>query len=252
MKLRYDKETEKLIVSEASRTEYHQLKLHLTRKVKGYQFMMPYKMKVWNGEESHFDDGQVNMGLWKECALACRTIGAKFEIENKEDFPLNRTVTLESVTEFCQDFFKNHKVKNKEGEWVTFMPYDYQIATAYKILRNRYCLAEVATSGGKSLIISIVYFYTLKHVDPTAKMLLIVPSISLVTQFYNELFKYYWGENRLQTLSDHQIEIETEDGRVFRFDPTEQILTTTRGSIMASELLETDDLDMVKLNKTNA
>jgi len=195
LKLRYDKETEKLIVSEASRIEYHQLKLHLTRKVKGYQFMMPYKMKVWNGEESHFDNGQVNMGLWKECALACRTIGAKFDIENKEDFPLNRDVTLESVTDFCNDFFKNHKVRNKLGEWVPFMPYDYQIATAYKVLRNRYCLAEVATSGGKSLIISIVYFYTLKHVDPSAKILIVVPSITLVSQFYEGLFTFNYSEN---------------------------------------------------------
>ena len=163
MKFRYDKESEKLVVSEASRIEYHQIKIHLTRKVKGYQFMQPYKMKVWNGDESHFDNGQVNLGLWKECALACRNIGTKFEMENKEDFPINREVTLESVAKFCREYFKDYKRKTKDGSWVPFMPYDYQIDTAYKILRNRYCLAEVATSGGKSLIISIVYFYNYAH-----------------------------------------------------------------------------------------
>jgi hypothetical protein len=37
---------------------------------------------------------------------------------------------------------------------------------AYKILKNRYCMAEVATSGGKSLIISIIIFYILIYWVP--------------------------------------------------------------------------------------
>jgi hypothetical protein len=41
---------------------------------------------------------------------------------------------------------------------IPFVPYSHQIESAYKILKNN--CAEVATSGGKSLIISIVMFYT--------------------------------------------------------------------------------------------
>jgi len=78
------------------------------------------------------------------------------------------------------------------------MPYDHQIESAYKILKNRYCMAEVATSGGKSLIISIVIFYTLKNIKDDAKFLLIVPSITLVTQFYDNIIEYNNGVNRLQ------------------------------------------------------
>ena len=80
---------------------------------------------------------------------------------------------IEKVQEFCKEFFKFHKVRTKSGEWIPFMPYDHQIESAYKILKNRYCMAEVATSGGKSLIISIVMFYTLKHIQPNAKFLII-------------------------------------------------------------------------------
>ena len=72
---------------------------------------------------------------------------------------------------------------NKQGEWIPFTPYDHQVDAAYKILKNRFCMAEVATSGGKSLIISIVIFYTLKNLKVDSKFLLIVPSITLVTQF---------------------------------------------------------------------
>ena len=198
MNFRYEPKEEKLIVSTSTRIEFHQIKIWLTRHVKGYRFMPAFKMGVWNGQQSYFDNGKVNLGLWRECLKACKEIGVNFNIDNKEEFPLNREVTLESVRDFCQDFFKSHKMRDrKTGEWIPFMPYDYQIETAYKILRNRYCMAEVATSGGKSLVISIVMFYVLKNINPDAKFLIIVPSITLVTQFYENIMEYNYGFNYL-------------------------------------------------------
>lgn len=202
MKFRYDKNTEELVVSAATRIEYHQLNLWLTRHVKGYRYMPAFKMGVWNGQQTYFKNGRVNLGLWKECHRGCQEIGASFILENKEDFPINRDVTLEKVQEFCKEFFKYHKVRNKEGNWIPFMPYDHQIESAYKILKNRYCMAEVATSGGKSLIISIVIFYTLKNIDSSAKFLLIVPSITLVTQFYDNILEYNFGANKLLDMKE--------------------------------------------------
>lgn len=197
MKLRYDKDEEEFIITEASRIEYHQLNLWLTRHVKGYRFMQPYKMGVWNGKQTYFRDGKVNLGLWREIYNACQEISVPFKIENKEDFPINHDITLDKVKKFCQEYFKDHKIK-VDGEWIPFMPYDHQIMTAFKILKNRYCMAEVATSGGKSLIISIVIFYTIKYTDPKAKFLMIVPSISLVTQFYDDIVEYNYGVNTLE------------------------------------------------------
>ena len=205
MKFRYDKDNEELVVTEASRVEYHQLSLWLTRHVKGYRYMPAFKMGVWNGQQTYFRNGKINLGLWKEALKGCQEIGAQFLMENKTDFPINREVTLESVQEFCKEFFKFHKVRTKEGEWINFTPYDHQIESAYKILKNRYCMAEVATSGGKSLIISIVMFYTLKHIDPTAKFLIIVPSITLVTQFYDNIMEYNWGINNLLEMKEKKI-----------------------------------------------
>jgi len=196
MHFRYEPKEEKLIVSQSTRTEYHQLSIWLERFVKGHRFLPAVKMGVWSGKKSYFDNGKVNLGLWKECYKACKEIGVTFNLENKEDFPLNRQVTLESVKDFCDDFFKNHKILDKKtNTWIPFKPYDYQIETAYKILKNRYCMAEVATSGGKSLVISIIMFYTLKHINPEAKFLIIVPSITLVTQFYENIMEYNYGVN---------------------------------------------------------
>ena len=194
MDFKYDKENEKLIVQEAKPLEYEQLKIWLNRFVKNYKFTPAFKRGVWNGKIDFFNKGSINMGLWKECFIGLNEIGAKFNILNKEDFPINRKVTVESVENFCKEFFKNHKIKDKKiGEYKNFMPYDYQIETAYKILKNKFCLAEVATSGGKSLILSIVFFYILKNINPEAKILLIVPSLLLVNQFYDNIMEYNLG-----------------------------------------------------------
>jgi superfamily II DNA or RNA helicase len=237
MNFRYDPTSEKLIVSQATRTEYHQVKIWLERHVKGYKFLPAVKMGVWNGKQSYFDNGKVNLGLWKECFLACKEVEVPFIIDNKEDFPINRNITLDELTLFCQEFFAEHKVKDKKtGEWKDFNPYDYQIETAYKILKNRYCMAEVATSGGKSLIISIIIFYILNRVNPDAKFLIIVPSITLVTQFYDEIKKFYWSENKIENPHDWAYEIELSNGKIFQQDPSEKIMTDNRDVISADDL----------------
>ena len=214
MKFRYDKETEEIVVSEATRIEYHQMDLWLSRHVKGYRYMPAFKLGVWNGQQKYFKDGRINVGLWKEALKGCKEIGASFILENKQDFPINRDVTLEKVQNFCKDFFKEHKVRKKDGTWVPFMPYEHQVESAYKILKNRYCMAEVATSGGKSLIISIVMFYTLKHNDPKAKFLIIVPSITLVTQFYDNVVEYNYGVNNLMEMREKKIDHILSDTHV--------------------------------------
>lgn len=238
MKFRYDKDKEELIVSESTRTEYHQMQLWLTRKIKGWRFHPLVKTGIWDGSKSYFRDGKINLGLWKECLRGCKEINAPFIVENKEDFPINRDVTLEKVQEFCKEFFKDHKIKNKAGEWIPFFPYDHQIETAYKILKNRYVLTEISTSGGKSLIISMVMFYTLRQ-NPEAKFLIIVPSISLVTQMYDDTIKNFYGENNTDQ-SDYYIEVEKENGEILKFKPDEKILTLNRGTIKVVELKNTD------------
>jgi superfamily II DNA or RNA helicase len=222
MNFKYDPKNEQLTLVEPTRTEYHQLQLHLTRYKKDYRFTPAYKNGYWNGKDNVFNNGKISLGLWKECLKACQTIGVKFNIINKEEFPIDREVTLELVNDFCKEFFKNHKYKSG-NEWMPYMPYDHQIESAFKIIKNRFCLTEVATSGGKSLIISIVFFYILSKMNKDAKMLLIVPNISLVTQFYDDIINNYYGANNILNISDYVIEIELSDGEIHTFNPKEQI-----------------------------
>ena len=84
MKFRYDVEHEELVVTEATRIEYHQMNLWLTRKVKGWKFNPAVKMGVWDGSYSFFRNGKINIGLWKEALIGCKQIESPFIIENKE------------------------------------------------------------------------------------------------------------------------------------------------------------------------
>lgn len=195
MKFYYDDNTKRIKIVESTKIEYNQVKIWLERYVENYKFMPKFKFTSWDGKVKLFDDGNIKVGLWKECVKALQVIGSNFEVVNREEFPLNRGIDPEHVKKFVKDFFSDHyKIDKDTGEKIDFMPYDYQVETAIAILKNRYCTAEVATSGGKSLIISIVFFYLLKYHRKSIKLLIIVPSIDLVTQFYDDIHEYNYGK----------------------------------------------------------
>lgn len=175
----------------ANKEEYAQLKLSLSKYVKNYFFQAKYKMTKWDGKIEFFKIDKINFGLWHEVYKICKEYDYPFEIVNKEKFPIDKTITKESVEEFVKDFLKDHK--DEKDPTKPFMAHEHQIEAIYKILKHRYGLIEVATSGGKSLIFSLVAFYYLKHIKPDAKILLVVPGIGLVTQFYNEIHNYNLG-----------------------------------------------------------
>jgi superfamily II DNA or RNA helicase len=192
MKLKIDAKNNLLYLLEASTIEIKALKNYLNRHAKNFRFDKRFKLGIWDGKINHYKgDGRIPLGLWKEVLRCCQELGYPFIIDNKEDFPLNRQMDKEMFMDWVKEFFKDRK--NKDGD--AFFPRDYQISTAYSILKNRYCLAEIATAGGKSLTFSMVALYLLQR-RPKTKILLVVPSITLVTQFYDDLFEYNHGLHR--------------------------------------------------------
>lgn len=202
MRLELSEDQSKLILKESSREEYNQLKHTLSPYVKNYRFMPRFKAGVWNGKMDFFKEGQMDFGLWKEVVEICKEYGYKFKLDNKENFPRDNSMTQKKVKDFCDDFFKNHKLphevdKNgkiiKEGD--KFTPYDHQQRAVYSLLKHKFGLIEVATAGGKSFIFFTLMAYILRKINPNAKILLIVPNISLVTQFYDDILDYNIGYN---------------------------------------------------------
>ena len=198
MKLSITKDKTSIVLKESTREEFHQLKLHLTRKVENYFFKKRRKMGLWDGSIDHFKNGIIRYGLWKEVHRCCKEHGYKFDVD-KSEFPFDLNIKREDVENFCQEFYKDYRVKptqnNPEG---LFMPYDHQIDSVYNMLKYKFGLIEVATAGGKSLIFGTFMFYILKYINPNAKFLLIVPRMSLVTQFYDDIIDYNFGYNKEQ------------------------------------------------------
>ena len=216
MKFKLNPDNTKLILIESDKGEYNQLKLHLTRKVHNYRFMKRFKLGVWDGSLDLFKAGFIDFGLWQEVYQCCKQYGYPYIIENKDQFPLNRTITKEKLQEFIDDFYKNYKTH--EGK--DFAPYDHQIDAIFQLLKYQYGIVEIATAGGKSLVFGTLIFYYLRNINPDAKCLLIVPSISLVTQFYNELNDYNRGFNNENTspLDIRIDEVMSDKPRKYRED----------------------------------
>lgn len=197
MQFKFSQDKSKLILTVATNNELHQLKLWLIRYATNYRFKQKFKLGIWDGKIDHFKDGYIRFGLWNELYKCCKEHGYSFNVP-KEDFPFDTKIQYEDVENFCNEFYKDHRTtkseKNPEGD--VFKPYDHQMESIYKLLKYKFGLVEVATAGGKSLIFSTLVFYYLKHINPNAKFLLIVPSINLVTQMYDDILDYNIGYNK--------------------------------------------------------
>jgi superfamily II DNA or RNA helicase len=90
---------------------------------------------------------------------------------------------LEEFQSWVDEFF--------EGK--DFQPRDYQVEAAWKIVKYRYSVSEIATSSGKTLI-SFMIFAFLKQRGLIRKFLMIVPSTNLVFQGNDDFIDYGVGE----------------------------------------------------------
>lgn len=184
-------EIQKLYIQECTLEEHKSLKNYINFHAKNYRFDKRFKLGIWDGKVHFYgDDRFVPIGLWREVYKCCQECGYQLNILNPQDFPLNRNITSGDMAAFADTFFKYHRTKDNSGP---FTPRGYQTEAAFNILKNRYCNTEIATSGGKSVTFAMVVFYMLRYVDPDARFLLVVPTSTLVRQFYDDIIDYNYG-----------------------------------------------------------
>jgi CRISPR/Cas system-associated endonuclease/helicase Cas3 len=70
--------------------------------------------------------------------------------------------------------------KDIPGKMVPFKPREYQIESAYKLIKYRKSSGEISTSGGKTLISFMIFKYLIDCCY-AKKILYIVPSVDLAT-----------------------------------------------------------------------
>ena len=167
-----------LVIDSCTELEYEQLKTSLTKKIEGWRFHPLVKRKLWDGNISFIKKNKIPAGLWKEVIDICKEYDLEFSLNGITNV-FDTDITEESFNNWVEDFFKNSDIK----------PRDYQISAAFKILKYRRCLAELATSAGKTLISFMVIAY-LMEVLGKKKILMIVPNVSLVVQASGDFEEY--------------------------------------------------------------
>ena len=177
---------ESLIVKKVNETFLHiecepsterELSEHFCFYVPGYKFMPAYKNRMWDGKIRLFDMRRKTLyvGLYKYLQEFCEE--RDYTIVN--DGPIN--------VEFNEDLIDATLEETTLPSHIS--PRDYQLDALRHAIRTSKSLLLSPTASGKSLIIYLLLrYYLLKN--PSKKILIIVPTTSLVEQMYSDFEEY--------------------------------------------------------------
>ena len=160
----------------------YELRDHFTFEVEGAKFMPQYRKRNWNGEIHLFDlrSKKIYVGLLDKIVSFCDRHGYSYKFEDNEyyglPFEVNQSISKEGVKDYINSITK-------------IKPRDYQIEGVCDCLKHNRRLLVSPTASGKSLMIySLVRYYVHKGM----KILLVVPTTSLVEQMYKDFEEYGW------------------------------------------------------------
>jgi len=176
-----------ILVESPDEVEKKQIDISLTKKIHNFYFHPLVKKKIWDGSicfiEKKGGFWKVPIGLWRELLQIGEEYNIEIEIVGLDKIIL-KSPTLEEFTEWVNDFFKDGILGDPNKK-----PRDYQIETAWKLIKYRYSVSEVATSSGKTLISFMIFAY-LKSKGLIRKFLMIVPNTNLVFQGSEDFIDY--------------------------------------------------------------
>jgi superfamily II DNA or RNA helicase len=150
--------------------------------VPGAKFMPQYRSKYWDGKIRLYSPatGEIYGGLVDKIVSWAKKSEYSLEFENNQfygaPFEENEIISREGVKDYMTRISK-HKPRN------------YQIDAVYDALRYNRKLLISPTASGKSLMIySVVRYYA----EKSKKILLVVPTTSLVEQMFKDFQDYGW------------------------------------------------------------
>ena len=170
-----------------------------TFEVPGARFMPTYKNRVWDGKIRLYNQmtGEIYFGLvpYVEEFAKRNDISIEYK-EGVKDEGEHRTSVLGG-------FIRRVSPKSK-GKSLQIR--DYQMAAFTHAIRNNRSLSLSPTASGKSLII-----YLLSRWYESNRVLILVPTTSLVEQMYSDFLDYGYVESKMQKIyQGHSREITKE------------------------------------------
>jgi superfamily II DNA or RNA helicase len=160
----------------------YELQPYFTFEVESAKFMSQYRSRHWDGKirllSTH--TGEIYAGLLPKVIDKLENHNYKYQFkENKfygQPFEINEEISYEGVKGYMNSICSHS-------------PREYQVEGVYDALRHNRKLLISPTASGKSLMIySLVRYY----VDKGQKILLVVPTTSLVEQMYKDFLDYGW------------------------------------------------------------
>lgn len=154
--------------------------------VPGYKFMPAYKNRMWDGKIRLFNamTGTIYAGLLPYII--------KFAKDRGYDVTVDKALYPED------DFYENAGFDLAKEFDSAFTPRDYQNDAVAHALYNNRTLFLSPTASGKSFIIYLLSRY---HVEQGRKVLIVVPTTSLVSQMASDFIEY----NKNRSLDIHKI-----------------------------------------------
>jgi len=172
-----------LVLTEASEIELEQIRITLTKQVKNAKFNPRVKNGYWDGYYCYlYNDRYIPIGLWRELVEMAKKFNHPIYFKDLSNI-FDNDIQLEDFTKWANDFFEGFKMDGFTGVR------EYQIESAFRILKFRKCSAELATSAGKTLISFLTVAYMLQH-GLAKRILFIVPNVSLVNQAEEDFYAF--------------------------------------------------------------
>jgi len=160
----------------------YELRDYFTFEVPNAKFMPQYRGRNWNGEIHLYDlrSKRLYIGLLDKLISFCERREYTYEfLDNKYyglPFEVNEMISEEGLKDYYSSITK-------------IKPRDYQVRGVCDALKHNRRLLISPTASGKSLMIYGVVRY---YVSTKQKILLVVPTTSLVEQMYKDFYDYGW------------------------------------------------------------
>ena len=178
-----EKKNEVFLKVNAEPHVFMELSDHFTFDVEGAKFMPQYRNKYWDGKIRLFStsNGQIYVGLLDKIIAFCKRHDYSYGFENNNyygtPYEVNDGISYEGVKDYMSAICHHS-------------PRKYQIEGVYDALKHNRKLLISPTASGKSLMIYTLVRY---YVDKGEKILLVVPTTSLVEQMYKDFQDYGWN-----------------------------------------------------------
>lgn len=146
----------------------------------GAKFNPKVKYGIWDGKIRMMGvDGTLPLGL----AAMVKTFANNMDYSCELDIKLNPTPQL--TRKDFDEWINNLKIYSGNTE---IKPHWYQLDSVFHAINKRKAILNLPTSAGKSLIQALISRWYLENYE--GKVLIIVPTISLVTQMKDDFIDY--------------------------------------------------------------